>query len=289
MTNLAESCVEPLARSKCPNGVLRVGAVPYLNAWPVTWGLGKLANWDTSSMVPSDLAEAFAGGAIDLALGSSIDALRLDPAPIVLPVAPIASDGPTLTVKIASQVPAESITTLHCDTDSHTSVALATILLRDVWGIDPPLEPFDARAHRGAWPESVLLIGDKVITDPPPAGTWRHEIDLGEVWTRTTGLPFVFAVWMLHPSRAHAAECVCAVLDRQQRFNRMRFDAMVAHGANDHGWPVELARNYLARHLTYRFDTAHRAGLECFITKCREHDLVDADRQLVLHTRFGGR
>lgn len=287
MTRLAASLI-PL-EAECPGqGLLRVGAVPYLNAWPVTWGLGKLRNWDTSSMVPSDLAEQFACGAIDLALGSSIDAVRLDPSPIVLPVAPIASDGPTLTVKIASRVPAEAITTLHCDTDSHTSVALARILLRDVWGIDPVIEPFDARRHQGEWPESVLLIGDKVITDPPPVGTWAHSIDLGEVWTRTTGLPFVFAVWMLQVSRADAADMACAVLDRQQRANSMRFDSMVAHGARDHGWPVDLARRYLSQHLTYQFDAAHRAGLELFITKCHEHELVDADRTLQMHAWSGG-
>ena len=264
--------------------VLRVGAVPYLNAWPVTWGLGKLSNWVTSSAVPSELATQLTSGAIDMALGSSIDAMRIDPAPIVLPAAPIASDGPTLTVKIASRVPAERLRALYCDTDSHTSVALATILLREVWGIDPVIESFDARCHKGDWPESVLLIGDKVITDPLPADTWAYDIDLGEVWTRTTGLPFVFAVWMLHPSRADEANAVCAVLDRQQRANSMRFESMVAHGARDHGWPVDLARQYLSQHLTYRFDASHRAGLELFIAKCREHELVDADRTLRMHT-----
>ena len=160
--------------------VLRVGAVPYLNAWPVTWGLGKLSNWATSSAVPSELATQLTSGAIDMALGSSIDAMRIDPAPIVLPAAPIASDGPTLTVKIASRVPAERLRALYCDTDSHTSVALATILLREVWGIDPVIESFDARCHKGDWPESVLLIGDKVITDPLPADTWAYDIDLAK-------------------------------------------------------------------------------------------------------------
>jgi chorismate dehydratase len=156
-------------------------------------------------------------------------------------------------------------------------------VLREVFEVDPMLEPFESRAHVGDWPTSVLLIGDKVITDPPPPGMWQYELDLGEVWTETTGLPFVFALWMLHPSRSQDADSICAVLDRQQRANRMRFDVLVAQGARDHDWPVDLARRYLSQHLTYTFDNAHRAGLACFAQKCREHGLLPKEVQLRLH------
>ncbi|MCH2137014.1 MAG: menaquinone biosynthesis protein [Phycisphaerales bacterium] len=267
----------------CAAEVLRVGLVPYLNAWPVCWGLQQLSNWRTSPTVPSALAGQFEAGEIDLSLGSSIDAMRLDPQPVVLPVSPIASEGSTLTVRIVSQVDPVDIQALHCDTDSHTSVALARILLQDEWGASPEIVPFDARSHVGDWPNSVLLIGDKVITDASSEAHWPVQIDLGEVWTRTTGLPFVYALWMLRPEQVHRADSICAVLDRQRRANALRFDAMVARGADAHGWPVALAREYLSRHLSYRFDERHAQGLDLFVERCRAHGLVDAGRMLQVH------
>ena len=259
--------------------LLRVGLVPYLNAWPVAWGLDGLRDWQTTAMVPSALARALGEGDIDLSLGSSIDAVRIDPQPLVIPVAPIASNGPTRTVQLVSSVPPAEITHLHCDTDSHTSVALARILLRDVWGVDPELVPWDARAGLESWgaddtPRSVLMIGDKVMTDIVDPAVHAHTIDLGEAWCSATGLPFVFAVWMLRAECADRARGVAAVLDRQRRANLMRFEAMVAAGARQHGWPLRVAEGYLADTLCYEFGAAQRQGYEAFVQRCVEHDLL---------------
>lgn len=287
-SNLAPTTASALPETDAPapssaRASLRVGLVPYLNAWPVAWGLDGLRDWDAQCMVPSALAQALAAGDIDLALGSSIDALGMDPQPLVLPVSCIASNGPTRTVKLASRVKTGDITQLHCDTDSHTSVALARIVLREQWGIDPELVPFDAKAHiatgHETWPEAVLLIGDKVVTHAP-ATQWQHHIDLGEAWTQWTGLPFVFALWMLREACADRAESICAVLDRQRRANAMRFDAMVAHGAAAHGWPADIAREYLSCNLQYEFSDAQQRGLQLFVDTCVEHGLVQGNRTL---------
>ena len=257
--------------------------MPYLNAWPIAWGLDGLLNWDAQCMVPSDLAPALAEGRVDLALGSSIDAFRLDPQPLVLPVSCIASNGPTRTVKLASRVETGRITQLHCDMDSHTSVALARVMLREQWGIDPELVPFNAQSHiadgHETWPEAVLLIGDKVVTHAP-ASQWLHHIDLGQAWTTWTRLPFVFAVWMLRSACAHQAESICAVLDRQRRANLMRFDAMIAHAAAAHEWPTDMAHSYLRHNLQYEFGDAQHSGLQLFIQKCIEHGLVQPNRTM---------
>ena len=252
---------------------LNVGLVPYLNAWPVAWGLGGLRDWHTQAMVPSALAAALQASDIDLALGSSIDAARLEPRPLALPVSPIASRGATRTVQLASSVPVADIKRLHCDTDSHTSVALARILLREHWGIDPTFEPWNARdalASGASLPEASLLIGDKVVT-----GGFEHHWpvreDLGAAWTAHTGRPFVYALWMLRPEHADRAASIAAVLDRQARFNAMRKEAVMAHGAAAHGWPLDVTQAYLQQNLCYHFDEAARDGLDCFIAKCVEH------------------
>ena len=93
-------------------------------------------------------------------------------------------------VRIFSPVPLEKITTLACDPDSHTSVALAQIVLSELIGISPKLVDLrgdiapDAASH---------LIGDKVVTHAPE--NMPHQLDLGAGWKQLTTMPFVFAVW----------------------------------------------------------------------------------------------
>ena len=85
------------------------------------------------------------------------------------------------------------------DTSSRTSVALVRVLCKREFRIAPRLE------HRGpdldemlAACDAALIIGDNALcrmNDAIGRRRPREKIDLGEVWTRTTGLPFVYAFW----------------------------------------------------------------------------------------------
>jgi len=46
-------------------------------------------------------------------------------------------------------------------------------------------------------PDALLLIGDRGML--PSNGAFAFEWDLGEEWSRWTGLPFVFAMWIARP------------------------------------------------------------------------------------------
>ncbi|MEM9083757.1 MAG: MqnA/MqnD/SBP family protein, partial [Planctomycetota bacterium] len=176
----------------------RLGAVSYLNTLPMIEGLGKLAEVTLTLTPPSELASMLERDEVDLALASSIDYQRSSIPLAILPVGMIGSSGPTLTVRLFSRVPIEDLKTVACDVDSHTSVTLLRIVLQQQHGLSPELLPFDADAlehrHNAAdddWPESLLLIGDKVVTASPPAIVYPHQLDLGEAWKDLTGLPFV--------------------------------------------------------------------------------------------------
>ena len=195
-------------------------------------------------------------------------------------------DGPTLTVRLYCTGPIDRVTEVHCDTDSHTSVALLQILLRELHGIAPELVAFDARP-RGPhdpprdWPPALLLIGDKVVTDSPPSARYPHQLDLGAAWVELTGLPFVFALWLARRDADPAVVAVAAnVLDRQRRYNRERLDLIIERKARPRGWPVALAASYLKGKLAFEFTDARRRGLELFFDKACEHGLVDGRRPL---------
>jgi chorismate dehydratase len=266
---------------------IRLGVVSFVNTLPLIDGLEHLVDVQLRHSVPSLLLDQLASGEVDVALCSSIDYQR-SPVPLmVLPVGLLGCDGPTLTVRLYSATPIEQIHRVHCDTDSHTSVALLRILLRELHGIEPELIDYDAREHVAQnkpiqWPEVMLLIGDKVVTDSPPADVYPYQLDLGDAWVKHTGLPFIFALWMARADAdAALVGSAAAILDRQRRHNLERIDGMVHRKAVPRNWPGDLARNYLKQHIAYDLTDDRRAGLEFFFTRAREHGLVSQSRALM--------
>ena len=255
----------------------RIGCVSYMNTLPLIEGLGKLADVRLTLTAPSGLSGLLDQGEVDVALCSIIDYQRTAKPMALLPCGMIGCDGPTMTVRIFSRVEPEKITTLHADADSHTSVALATLMLMGMGAPKPTIEPFDVDQFRAqkkdeiaqgddVWPEAMLLIGDKVVTDSPPAVWYPHQIDLGEAWKRQTGLPFVYAAWMCEADRANddVVLSACDILDRQRRHNATRLDWIVNQRAPSRGWPVDAARHYLRSLLRYDVTDPYRAAIERF-------------------------
>ena len=265
---------------------IRLGAVSFVNTLPLIDGLENLADLALHYAVPSRLLDMLLDDEVDLALCSSIDYQRSRTPLIIVPCGLLGCDGPTLTVRLYCTGPIDRITLVHCDTDSHTSIALLQILLGELHGIVPELVAFDARP-RGPndppreWPPALLLIGDKVVTDSPPASLYPHQLDLGAAWVELTGLPFVFALWLARPNADPVTVAAAArILDRQRRYNTERLDLIIERKARPRGWPVALAASYLKGKLAFEFTDARRRGLELFFDKACEHGLVDGRRSL---------
>jgi chorismate dehydratase len=267
---------------------IRLGVVSFINTLPLIDGLQDLADLDLRLTVPSLLLGQLVSDEVDIALCSSIDYQRSDTPLIVLPVGLLGCEGSTLTVRLYSSCPLDRICEVDCDTDSHTSVVLMQILLKELHGIEPKLIAYDAREHVAenrplAWPQAMLLIGDKVVTDSPPAIRYPHQLDLGAAWAQSTGVPFVFALWLARrdcdPSVLATA---AAILDRQRRHNRQRLDLIVHRRALARGWPADLAARYLKQQLAFEWNQQRRAGLELFFDKACEHGLVNHRRPLEL-------
>jgi len=270
---------------------IRVGTVEYLNTVPLLRGLEYTAGLELVRAVPSRIIDLLASDRVDIGLISLIDVARSDDPLAILPVGMIGCEGPTLTVRLFSDRPIGQIDRVWADTDSHTSVTLAKVLLKRLHGIEPAFVEYDARERvasgggaaaggdageaEGGWPPAVLLIGDKVVSDSPPAVRYPHQLDLGEAWHGLTGLPFVYAVWACKADRLGDEEIQTAadLLDRARRRNTLRTDQIVNESADAHGWPVDLARTYLGKLL--RYDLGHREldGARAFLKMAAEDGL----------------
>lgn len=296
---MATPDLNPTIVARGSGGDVVVACVRYLNTAPLIEGLSKASGVRIVPAVPSRMVDLVAGDGnrgpeADLGLVSLIDSVRC-PVPLTLvPVGMIGCDGPTLTVRLFSAVPLDRVETLHADTDSHTSVVLAQVLLHALHRVRPRVVAFDARERvsrsgeggastpslEEAWPQTLLLIGDKVVTDSPPAVRYPYQLDLGLAWREWTGLPFVYAMWMCRSDRSseRAVRVGAAMLDRQRRHNATRLDWIVARRAAEHRWPADLARRYLIEYLRYEVGPRERQAVERFFAEAAALGLVEPRR-----------
>ena len=259
---------------------LRVGSVSYLNAKPLIHGLENDPNVDLQLAVPAKLLDGLRSRQFDVALLPVIDYQRLRDARIV-PSGGIGCDGPTLTVRIFSRVPIEKITALACDVESHTSVALARIVLAERFDIRPRFVdlPGPSADARQASPPSMLLIGDKVVSHEP--GGMQHQLDLGAAWKELTGKPFVFAVWI-----ARFGTDLADLPDRlRQARDRGLADLpnIVARHAVSRGWPADLAMKYLSVYLKFEIGPAQLDAIRLFHDLASKYGITESPRPLELY------
>jgi len=271
-----------------PQPIYTVAAVRFLNAKPLIDGLEDEPRVNLVSDVPSRLLKTLVEGDTDIALCPVVD-FQLSPAELcVVPVGAIGSDGHTLTVRVFSRVPMDRVTHVHTDGDSHTSVALLRVVFDELYGRTPEistLESTDINGNDDA-PETVLLIGDKVVQDEPDRSRYAHQLDLGDAWKRITGLPFVFACWMARVGRDLGT--VPEILARRRELNHHRLDEIVAIHAAGSGWPADLAAEYLGDILRYGLGSRELESIELFWSRCHDLGLIEEVRPLKLfdNSRF---
>ena len=142
---------------------VRLGAVGYLNARPLTFGLDKSPRFDLRYDVPSQCAELLHDGAIDVGMIPSIEYLRR-PGYKIVPDLAIASRGPVASVLLFTSRPIDDVRSIAMDTSSRTSVALVRVLCARKFGITPALEPLgpDLPAMLARC-DAALVIGDNAL------------------------------------------------------------------------------------------------------------------------------
>jgi chorismate dehydratase len=256
--------------------LIRLGAVAYLNARPLVYGLElRSAMFSLRFDTPSKCASLLHENAIDLGMIPSIEYLRGHQPYRLAPGLAITSDGPVKSVALFSRTPLEAIRTIAADTSSRTSNALLRILCVERFGIDPelvPMAPDVVEMLRRC--DAALIIGDPALYLDSDSET--QKIDLGEAWTSMTGLPFVWAFWAGR-SGTLSQEVLSALTAAR--------DAGVAASdriAEDYcgAARAELGRVYLRDNIRYGLGEREQAGLRRFYELADDHELVEAMRPI---------
>lgn len=234
----------------------RVGSVPYVNARPLVAQF-ELPDSEVALIeaVPSALPALLEDGQVQAILVSSIDLLK--PNRVAIGSVGIVSQNKVESVRVVSQVPFNEIRTLALDSASMTSNALAQILLREAGNSFSIAERPQADAY--------VVIGDAGFEARNAAG---FQYDLGELWRRHTGLPFVWALWMGQSADGRLGQ----ILDEayawsQSTTNR---EAVIENAASRSGWGVAEAKRYLTDCVSHRIEQQEKLGLTLFLDSCRQ-------------------
>jgi chorismate dehydratase len=258
---------------------IRAGAVGYLNARPLVYGLDEMPRFELRFDVPSVCARLLHRGAIDIGLIPSIEYLRGGPYAIVPDLA-IASHGPVASVMLYSSKPIRDVRSIAMDTSSCTSVALTRVLCRQLFRIQPAIEARGPDlADMLSRCDAALVIGDNALfLDPRSVAPHVEAIDLGEAWRHLTGVPFVYAFWAGPPDVLTPEDV--AALQRARDEGARQPDELARQYLADAPGRQALGARYLRDNIKYRFGDEERAGLEAFYRYALEAGLVTAAREL---------
>ncbi len=250
----------------------RCGSVSYLIGRPLIYGLDSSHDVELVRGAPPHLRRLLANGELDAALVPSSDLTCFGDRLIILPAGCISSAGATLATRIFSQVKPEDLGVLWADSGARSAITLVQLLWAVQFHRRISIIPFnptrDSPPHDA---EAVLVIGDRVVAEPPIGYDWQ--LDPTAMWYEMTALPFVFAVWAtLRPG--DCGELYRLLVEARETGVRCR-EQIAAECARSYGWPVDLATRALTTEMQFEFTDAHREGLEEFIEMGAEYGLIE--------------
>ena len=218
--------------------------------------------------IPSVCADQMASGEADIGIVPCFELTRQDLD--VIPGAGIACHGPVRSILLVSRRPAAEIRTLAVDSSSRTSVQLARVVLKRRYGAEyraiPRAPDLEAMLQVA---DAALIIGDPALRLDPALLPYEVH-DLGGEWVEMTGLPMVFAVWAAR--KGVVAPAVVEAFRESCRYGREHMDQIVAAESARRGFPPELVREYLTRHIVHELGPREYQGMALFLSYAREKE-----------------
>ena len=265
---------------------VRIGAVEYLNARPLVYGLERNPRFDLRFDLPSRCAELLHAGQTDLGLIPSIEFLRAPDGPgsyRIVPDLAITSRGPVASVAVFTTRDMRDVRSIALDTSSRTSVALTRVLCARVFNISPIFEDQGPDlAGMLSRADAALIIGDNALfltggllmlgEGAEARSVMVEKIDLGELWQQTTGLPFVYAFWAGRPGAVGPDDVRALVETRDASLARTR-EIGESYFPGEPGRQA-IADRYLRGNIRYVLGPDERAGLGRFYHYAAETGVV---------------
>lgn len=268
---------------------LTVGRISYANTVPFFHYLARTGFTEqVIDGVPAELNGRLATGSIDLSPSSSFEYARDWKNYLLLPGLSISSRGPVRSVLLFSRLPLDEVASerIALTGESATSVNLLQVLLREFVGAPAvdcmvPAVPVEEIINDGG---SALLIGDRALRMAGTVPAGMRIYDLGDLWYRFTGLPFVFALWIVRlrafAEQPQAVRRFRAQLERSLAHAYADLEAMAVDVAADSPLSTTELIRYWRDNMSYNLSDDHLRGLRLFFSLCFKYGLLAEEPEL---------
>lgn len=275
--------MNPNASNPVTKQKLSLGRISYMNVAPVYYGLdrGLGPDWlDIVSYPPADLNRMISSSQLDISPVSSVAYAGHQDEWLILPDLSISCCGDVMSVLLVGKYPLEQLggKTIIMTRESATSVELLKLICA-MKHITPVFKTGTVKmaAELPSDTAAALVIGDAALN-----GQWEsrfeHIVDLGGLWRSITGLPFVFALWVVRKTiAAQYPEQVAATVEllRQSRLmGRCHIEQIAGHASVKLGLGLDLCREYY-QVLHHDLSSRQIQGLQTFFDGLRRERQVD--------------
>jgi chorismate dehydratase len=268
---------------------LRIGQIEYANCTPIFASLQKYFDCSQYSFVkgfPSRLNRMLSVGEIDLSPSSSFEYARNFTKYLLLPDLSISSNGSVKSVVLFSRFPIEQLDgeCIGFSSESETSIILLRIILGKYFGYSNRFKSLTVDGFPDAFRHcpAVLLIGDTAImcTRRLPD---LYRYDLGELWRIYSGLPFVFALWILREETARNKIDEVALLNKRlhdaKNIAAASFDALAEEYAEVTCLDQSLLKDYW-KSISYDLSSRNLAGVKYFFRCAMEIGVLEKEPEI---------
>ncbi|MBI5409659.1 MAG: menaquinone biosynthesis protein [Nitrospirae bacterium] len=277
---------------------LKIGRIPYANLFPIFYYLEKECSGSAYKFirgVPSKLNKMLRSGELDVSISSSIEYLRNKDKYRILPWFSISSSGAIKSILLFSRLPINELggKKIALTSDSETSVVLLKIILKEFLSLKCKFTPVNRQSVKNILSsfDAVLHIGDtamreakkivkscklKVKSEKPKTklnsslSTLNSQLyiyDLGELWDKYTGLPFVFALWIVRKETAGEKKELVRKLSSDLvsagKYAKRKYP-LIAREAPQKKWLSEKELVGYWKIISYDFTEKHLEGLKLF-------------------------
>src|SRR3990167_3959329 len=246
--------------------MLKIGVVPYINALP----LYRYLPCPVVMGTPVELDRKMSDGDLDVALLPIFSFFKNPAWRPVYEAGVIQSYGQVESVGLfyRENIPDyRKIKSIKYSEESITSISLFKVIYSLFW--KGGLSLLETRNPK---PDAYLHIGDKALFFNEPG---YKNLDLGDEWTKETGLPFVYSAWV---SRKEVSRDLLNTLITAKKEGLTKREEIIR---SLHDLPLDRMRHYLTKSIQYDITLKSLEGIKKFQDLCFEIGLLKEKRGLL--------
>jgi chorismate dehydratase len=250
--------------------MLKLGHIIYSNCFPPHAGIvthNVPFPFSLVEGIPTALNRMLYEGTVDVSPSSSIEYAMHSGRYLLLPGLSITSKNRVMSILLESRVPISELDkkVVALTTASATSVILLRILLERLHGLVPRYLQYEqGKEDASDRSDAMLTIGDLALVKPI-LSAFPYRYDLGELWHKFTGLPFVFALWHVNYNRNIEQELrkLYDILKTSKSYGQAHLQELAHSHVERFGIPADVLLTYW-NSFSYDLTEEEQKGLMAF-------------------------